>query len=80
MTIGFARLKGEGAALPPRASWRAIALAWLGGCLAIGTVAGLADGLSMTLVLGSFGASCVLVLVALVYNNATRPAAYPKYW
>ena len=51
MTIGFARLKGEGAALPPRASWRAIALAWLGGCLAIGTVAGLADGLSMTLVL-----------------------------
>jgi len=55
------KLKGEGAALPARHTYKAIALAWLGGAIAIGAVAGLADSLSVALVLGSFGASCVLV-------------------
>jgi len=36
-------------------------LAWLGGVIAIAIVAALADSLSATLVLGSFGALCVLV-------------------
>lgn len=55
------KLKGDGAALPPRATSKAIALAWLGGFLAIAVVAALSDFLSVALVLGSFGASCVLV-------------------
>lgn len=55
------KLKGDGAALPPRAANKPIALAWLGGCLAIASVALLAESLSVTLILGSFGASCVLL-------------------
>lgn len=55
------KFRGDAAALPPRASLRQIALAWLGGALAIGCVASAGDALSMTLLLGSFGASCVLV-------------------
>ena len=55
------KLRGDAAALPPRASARQIALAWLGGALAIACVASTADWLSLSLLLGSFGASCVLV-------------------
>ncbi|VXD00406.1 HPP family protein+B94 [Pseudomonas sp. 8Z] len=55
------KLKGDGAALPPLASARQIALAWLGGFLAISSIALSADLLSASLLLGSFGASCVLV-------------------
>lgn len=55
------KLKGDGAALPPLAPARQIALAWLGGFLAIGSIALSADLLSASLLLGSFGASCVLV-------------------
>ena len=57
----FEKLKGDGAPLPTKTSNKAIALAWLGGFLAIATVAALTDALSVALVLGSFGASCVLV-------------------
>lgn len=46
---------------PPRPAWPKIALGWLGSVLAIGLVAGLAQAGSWALVLGSFGASCVLV-------------------
>jgi CBS-domain-containing membrane protein len=56
----FSKLKG-GAALPPRAPYKAIGLAWLGGLIAISTVAGLAKFAGTPLVLGSFGATCVLV-------------------
>ena len=55
------KFKGDGIALPARASNKAIALAWLGGVLAIAVVAALSDWLSLVLVLGSFGASCVLI-------------------
>jgi CBS-domain-containing membrane protein len=55
------KLKGDGAALPPQPSSKAVGLAWLGGVLAIAAVAALADFTSLALVLGSFGASCVLV-------------------
>lgn len=55
------KLRGDQAALPPHPGARNVMLAWLGGVLAIGTVAGLADALSAVLVLGSFGATCVLV-------------------
>jgi CBS-domain-containing membrane protein len=36
-------------------------LAWLGGFVAIATVAALSNALSAVLILGSFGASCVLI-------------------
>lgn len=55
------KLKGDGAPLPPNPTTKAVALAWLGGFCAIATVAVLTDFLSVALVLGSFGASCVLV-------------------
>ncbi|MDX2227282.1 MAG: HPP family protein [Verrucomicrobiae bacterium] len=55
------KLKGDNAALPPHPPASAVALAWLGGFLAIASVALLTDYLSVALVLGSFGASCVLV-------------------
>jgi CBS-domain-containing membrane protein len=56
----FRKLNG-GAALPARASLRHIAISWLGGCLAIGVVAYLAAISHAPLMLGSFGATCVLV-------------------
>ena len=61
MLTFFKKLKGDGAPLPPQHANKAVALAWLGGCLAIAAVAVLTDYLSVSLVLGSFGASCVLV-------------------
>jgi CBS-domain-containing membrane protein len=61
MPAFLVKLRGQRAALPPRPSHRSVALAWLGGCLAIAAVAGLSDALSSVLILGSFGASCVLV-------------------
>lgn len=55
------KMKGDGASLPPRPGLKPVALAWLGGFLAIAAVALLADALSVAMVLGSFGATCVLV-------------------
>lgn len=55
------KLRGQGAALPPRAPGRAIAFAALGGLIAIGVLSALTNGLEEALLLGSFGASCVLV-------------------
>lgn len=60
--MGFLqKLKGDGAALPPQPPIKAVALAWLGGFIAIGAIALLADYSQAKLVLGSFGASCVLI-------------------
>ena len=60
-TTFFQKLKGDNTKLPAKHSARAIILAWLGGFLAISAVALLSNTFSATLVLGSFGASCVLV-------------------
>jgi CBS-domain-containing membrane protein len=57
----YAKLRGQAVALPPRASNKQIVVAGLGGVIAIGTVAGLAVASNQPLVLGSFGASCVLL-------------------
>lgn len=57
----FKKLQGTGAAVPPSAPIKDVAAAWLGGVLAIAAVAQLGDMLSMALLLGSFGASCVLI-------------------
>lgn len=55
------KFRGDSAALPPRAPGKAVALAFVGGFLAIAIIALLAQSLHLALVLGSFGASCVLV-------------------
>ena len=57
----LAKFKGDGAPLPPKPALKAVGLSWLGGFIAIATVAGLTNLLSVALVLGSFGATCVLV-------------------
>lgn len=55
------KFRGDSAALPARASNQAIGLAFLGGFIAIAVIALLAQGWHVALVLGSFGASCVLI-------------------
>jgi CBS-domain-containing membrane protein len=57
----LAKLAGDGAQLPPLASGKAIGWAGFGGFLAISVVTLFADYFSTALLLGSFGASCVLV-------------------
>ncbi|OWW22946.1 HPP family protein [Noviherbaspirillum denitrificans] len=57
----LSKFSGDGVPLPPKPNNKAVAIAWLGGVLAIATVAALTDYMSAALVLGSFGASCVLV-------------------
>ena len=55
------KVKGDGQSLPPLASPRAIGMAALGGVLAIAVVAGLTQGFDKLFIIGSFGATCVLV-------------------
>jgi CBS-domain-containing membrane protein len=55
------RLKGEANVLPPRPSNRSVMLAFSGGFLAIAAIVGLTNTTDNTLILGSFGASCVLI-------------------
>jgi len=54
------RLSGGGT-LPPREPVENVAFAFIGGFLAIALIVWLTGTLHMTLVLGSFGATCVLV-------------------
>lgn len=55
------KFKGDRAPLPPKPTGRSVLLAWLGGIVAIAVLVGLTNWLTVALVLGSFGASCVLV-------------------
>ena len=55
------KLRGEGAQLPPLPSARAVVLAAVGGALAVATLALTGQSLELALILGSFGASCVLL-------------------
>ena len=55
------KIRGDQAALPPAPKASNLALAWLGAFMAIAALALLGQNLSVTLMLGSFGASCVLV-------------------
>ncbi len=55
------KVRGDGQARPPASSPQAIGLAAVGGVLAIAVVAGLTDAVDKALILGSFGATCVLV-------------------
>jgi CBS-domain-containing membrane protein len=55
------KFSGADVSMPARASWKAIILAWLGGVTAIGAVGLFAQTTGVPLMLGSFGATCVLV-------------------
>lgn len=57
----FDKLRGDNTQLPPLPSRQNILLAWLGGFITIGLIAGLSQNFQVALILGSFGASCVLV-------------------
>lgn len=57
----FEKLRGDGAALPSKAAGKVVLVAWLGGFITIAIIAGLFEGTAMPLVLGSFGATCVLI-------------------
>ena len=60
--MGFLdKIRGDGAALPPLAPSLVISLASLGGAVAIAAVAVAGQSLDIALILGSFGASCVLL-------------------
>lgn len=61
MNTFFQKFKGDGMRLPPKPTYSSVGLAWLGGTLAIAVIATLTNLLSVPLVLGSFGASCVLI-------------------
>ena len=68
------KLKGDGATRPPRPPARAIALAWLGAAIAIATIALLAETTGTALVLGCFGASCVLA-----FGFPEAPFSQPRH-
>ena len=68
----LSKFQGDNAPRPPRPARRAIALAWLGGFLAIAVVGLLTAGTQTILVLGSFGASCVLPLDFLMCPSPSR--------
>lgn len=58
---------------PPRLPYGVIAAAWLGAALATGAFAGIGNAANLPLVLGSFGASCLLV-----FAYPQSPFAQPK--
>lgn len=62
-----------GDSLPPRAPLRTIACSFLGSLLAIGTVAVIASATAAPWVLGSFGASCVLL-----FGYPDNPFSQPR--
>lgn len=70
----FEKMKGDGWERPPRMALRAIALAALGGSLAITLIGWLASRTATPLVLGSFGATCVLV-----FGFPDAPFAQPRH-
>lgn len=69
----LSKIKGDGMPLPAQPTGRSIGFAWFGGFLAIASVALLTDHLAVALLLGSFGASCVLV-----FGFPDLPFAQPR--
>jgi CBS-domain-containing membrane protein len=55
------KFKGDSSKLPPAPSAQSVLKAFLGGFIAIATIAGLANASQTAMILGSFGASCVLI-------------------
>jgi CBS-domain-containing membrane protein len=73
MTTFLSKFKGSGDKLPPKASARAIMLAGLGGFIAIAAVASMTSSLTVSLIMGSFGASCLLL-----FGFPDVPLAQPR--
>lgn len=59
----FNKFKGQGAALPPKASLKQIGFVWLGGFLAAAVISFLAYSTSQPLILGSFGATIFVLFI-----------------
>jgi CBS-domain-containing membrane protein len=57
----ISKFKGQGSALPPKAKISEILFAWFGGFIAIAIIGYLTKEYNNLLVMGSFGASCVLL-------------------
>lgn len=68
------KMKGDGAARPPQPEWRVIALATLGASLAIALLGWLTSHANTPLILGSFGATCVMV-----FGFPDAPFAQPRH-
>jgi len=75
MTL-FQKMRGAGKS-PPRVGWREIGMSWLGALLGMGAVGALheylADPADSVLLIGSFGASAVLL-----YGAPKSPLAQPR--
>lgn len=73
----FRKMRGTTRGSPPRVSNSEIAWSWIGGFLGIAAVAGVGQllfaGTDLTLMIGSFGASAVLV-----YGAVRSPLAQPR--
>jgi CBS-domain-containing membrane protein len=67
------KMRGDSAALPPAFSSKTILIVWLGGFIAIAIVTLLTEALSHLLILGSFGASCVII-----FGYPDSPFAQPR--
>lgn len=74
MKIMLTRIGGGQMQAPPVPSWQHIGLTWLGGFLAIAVIAYLAILTGQPLVLGSFGASCVLI-----FGYPDSPFSQPRH-
>lgn len=61
MSTFFHKLKGDGASLPVKPTKKNIVLAWIGGYIAVSALFVLDQSLDAMLLLGSYGASCLLV-------------------
>lgn len=57
----LSKFTGQTKPLPARAPLKQVAIAWLGGLVATGLIGSLAIYTNQPLVMGSFGASCVLI-------------------
>ncbi len=69
----LSRIQGQGGTLPPRASAKQIVMAGGGGSLAVGVVAAVGTASATPLILGSFGASCVML-----FGFPDTPFAQPR--
>jgi CBS-domain-containing membrane protein len=72
MTGYFAKMRG-GEPLPPRVPFRTLSSSFVGSFCAIGAVATLASATAMPWVLGSFGATCVLL-----FGYPDNPFSQPR--
>lgn len=57
----FKKFRGQSTNLPPKTSLSDVVFAWVGGFIAIGLIGYLTKEYNNLLVMGSFGASCVLL-------------------